>query len=167
MSNIIVQELADLFEAGRDHTLQIVDNVPESNRHKQMQAGKATPAWLLGHLTRTVDRLVLEWTLERKPVLPDDAGIKFAPEHAGGSAPLSDPSAYPAWEELRAAYITATDRALEGLRGLSDADLEDVIPGDMPDDYRKRFPTIGALVRLVPAHDAYHRGQIGMLAKLR
>ena len=166
MSNTRITELTRLFEAGRDHTLQILDTVPESHRHKQLQPGKATPTWLLGHLTRTVDRLILEWTLQLDPVLPEETGIKFAPEHAGGVAPTTDPDAYPAWEDLRAAYVEATNRALAGLGALKDSDLENPIPGDMPDNYRERFPKIETLLRLLPVHDAYHRGQMGMLAKL-
>jgi hypothetical protein len=155
-----------VFQAGRDHTLDIVKSVPDTHHLRQLNTGKATPIWLLGHLTRTMDKLVLEWTLEEPPVLAEATGIRFAPEHAGGVAPTTNLEAYPTWEELRVAYIESTDRAIAGLARLSDEDLEKPIPGAMPDAYRVRFPTIWSLLKLLTNHDAYHRGQMGLLAKL-
>lgn len=166
MDNTQITVLVDLFESGRDQTLQIVKSVPETHHFKQLAPGKATPVWLLGHLIRSLDKLVLEWTLQTEPVLAEDVGIRFAPEHAGGVTPSTNGSDYPTWEALQTAYGEATDRAIAGLRNLVDADLEKPIPGAMPDAYRERFPTIGSVVRLMAIHDAYHRGQMGLLAKL-
>ena len=166
MDNIKISLLVDLFQSGRDHTLQIVDGLPVTHRHKQLAPKKATPTWLLGHLARTLDRLVIEWILLEAPVFTEDVGIRFAPEHAGGIAPSATAGDYPGWDQLRSTYVMASDRVIAGLRALSDADLEKPIPGAMPDEYRKRFPTIGSVVRLLSLHDSYHRGQIGMLAKL-
>ena len=166
MDNTQISLLVDLFQSGRDHTLQLVDGMPVTHRNKQLAPGKATPTWLLGHLTRTLDRLVIEWTLLEQPVLTEEVGIRFAPEHAGGIAPSANGSDYPDWDTLRDAYVAASDRVIAGLGTFNDGDLEKEIPGTMPDEYRVRFPTIGSVVRLLSMHDSYHRGQLGMLSKL-
>ncbi len=158
--------LIELFKSGRDHTLKIVDEMPESHRFKQLAPGKATPTWLLGHLTRTLDRLVIDWTLQEHAILSDEVGVYFAPEHVGGIAPSTQASDYPDWASLRSTYIEASDRVIAGLGRFSDEDLDKPVPGNMPDDYRTRFPTIYSLLNLITNHDAYHRGQMGLLAKL-
>ena len=167
MEQTRIRLLSGLFKGARDHTIQVVDSVPASHQFKQLAPGKATPVWLLGHLTRTLDRLVLEWTMQIAPVMAEETGILFAPEHAGGTAISTDADDYPTWSELKTAYEEATERVLTGLERLSDDDLAKPIPGDMPDAYRERFPSIGSLLKLLVNHDAYHRGQLGMLAKLK
>ncbi len=166
MEQTRIRLLVALFKASRDETVKIVGSVPESHRFKQLAPGKATPTWLLGHLARTVDRLILEWTLQEPPVFQPEVGQLFAPEHAGGVAPTTNPDDYPDWDTLLANYVTCTDRAIDGLKQLSDDDLDKPLPGDMPDAYRERFPTILSILRLLGNHDAYHRGQMGLLAKL-
>jgi hypothetical protein len=166
MDNIQITELIALLRAGRKHTLTIVDSVPETHYFKQLAPGKATPLWLLGHLARTVDRILLVWTLEQAPLMDDELGTQFAPEHVGGTPPTSNPADYPSWDAVKDFYVRAMHNAIEGLSALTDADLEKPLPGDLPPAYRDRFPSIGAALRLVINHDAYHRGQMGLLAKL-
>ncbi|MCF6285236.1 MAG: DinB family protein [Candidatus Hydrogenedentes bacterium] len=166
MENTQVALLVSLIRGARDHTLDIVKSVPDTHHFKQLAPGKATPLWLLGHLTRTVDKLLLEWTLQTDPIMSEKTGIRFAPEHAGGTAPTTDPEDYPSWEALMAAYVEATESAMTGLLQLNDSDLEKPVPGDMPDAYRVRFPNIGSVCKLLIAHDGYHRGQMGMIAKM-
>ena len=166
MNNTRVSVLIELFKQAHAQTLKSAQGVPETHRLKQLQEGKATPLWLLGHLTRTVDRIVLVWTLDRPAVIGDALGQRFAPAHVGGIAPTPNPEDYPAWDDLVGVYDTVMRQAIEGVAVLNDADLDKPLPGDLPPDYRERFPTIGTALRLVINHDAYHRGQIGLLGKL-
>lgn len=166
MDNPRLDQIIALLRMGRKHTLTIADSVPKSHRFKQLATGKATPTWLLGHLARTVDRIVIVWTLEQESILGDKLGQSFAPAHIGGIAPSTDPADYPPWDGIKLLYVQVMRAAIAGLGELSDADLDKPLPGDVPDDYRERFPTIGAALKLIIAHDAYHRGQMGLLANL-
>jgi len=166
MDNTKVTLLIDLFRQAREQTLKMAQTVPETHRFKQLQEGKSTPIWLLGHITRTVDRVILEWMLERPHALSDAHRQLFAPSMIGGPPPTTNPDDYPTWDEVVALYQAITAQALEQLPVLTDADLDKPLPGELPESYRELFPTIGAALQRVVNHDAYHRGQIGLLSKL-
>jgi len=155
-----------LLKMGRKHTLTIVDGVPKTHYYKQLAEEKATPIWLLGHLAGSVDRILLQWTLQQPSIVGEEMGKRFAPAHAGGLLPTTNPDDYPPWDGLKLLYVDVMRAAIKGARELTEEDLAKPLPGDVPPDYRERFPTIDAALRLLIAHDAYHRGQIGMLAKL-
>ena len=166
MNNTNVSVLIELLKQARSQTLSMAQSVPETHRFKQLQAEKATPIWLLGHIARTMDRVILEWILEVPHVLSDDLRQRFAPSMVGGTPPTTDPEDYPSWDEVVALYDTVTTRAIEGLPVITDSDLDKALPGDLPPNYRELFPTIGAALQRVINHDAYHRGQMGLLGKL-
>jgi hypothetical protein len=166
MNNTKVSVLIDLIKQARTQTLKTAQGVPESHRFKQLQPEKATPIWLLGHIARTMDRVILEYMLQESQVLSDEDRRRFAPSMAGGTPPTTNPEDYPAWDEVVALYESATAQAIEKLTVLTDSDLDKPLPGDLPPNYRELFPTIGAALQRVINHDAYHRGQIGLLSKL-
>lgn len=166
MSNVRVTLLADLLEGAQQHTLQIAESVPESHRLKQLQAGKATPLWLVGHLANTVNTLVLVYTLEQPSVLTREQSILFAPDFAGGKTPTTNPDEYPSWDETIALYNEVFEKALAGVRALDDSVLKDPLPGKLAEEMRGFFSSIGTTLSIMIQHDSYHRGQIGMIAKL-
>ena len=166
MNNTRMNLYIELLESARQQTLQTAAGVPEANRLKQLQEGKATPLWLLGHLANTINTLVIIYTLQQPSVLSRELAITFAPDFVGGKAPTTNPDEYPAWDEVIAIYNTAFDTALAGLRDLDDGVLENALPGKMNDQLRGYFSSIGVTLGIMVSHDAYHRGQIGMLAKL-
>jgi len=166
MSNLRVILLADLLEEARNHTLQTAAGVPESHRLKQVQAGKATPLWLVGHLANTLNTLVLVYTLEEASALSREQSNLFAPDFVGGKAPTGNADDYPAWDEVIELYKAVFDRTVPGIRKLSDDALAAPLPGRLPDALREYFSSIGTTLSIMVHHDGYHRGQIGMLAKL-
>lgn len=166
MDNTRVTVLIELIRQARAQTLKMVASVPETHRFKQLQEGKATPLWLLGHISRSMDRVLLEWMLEQPHELSEAQRQLFAPSMVGGTPPTTNPEDYPAWDEVVKLYETVTARAIEGLPVLTDADLDKPLPGDLPPNYRELFPTIGAALQRIVNHDAYHRGQMGLLARL-
>lgn len=166
MQKVQITMLLELLKLGRNHTLAIADAVPNTHYFRQLAEGKATPLWLLGHLARSADRILLVWTLDQKSIVGDELGMRFAPAHIGGIAPSTVPEDYPPWDGVKALYLQVMRATTAGLAELSDADLEKPLPGDLPPDYRERFPNIGAALKMVIAHDAYHRGQISLLSKL-
>ena len=166
MSNVRITLLADLLEGARKHTLQVAESVPETHRLKQLQEGKATPMWLIGHMANTINTLVIVFILEEPSLLDREKSKLFAPDFAGGKAPTSNADEYPAWDEVIELYNAVYTKALDGIRKLDDSVLESPMSGKMPDSLRGFFSSIGTTLTIMINHDSYHRGQIGMLAKL-
>ncbi|MCF6285235.1 MAG: DinB family protein [Candidatus Hydrogenedentes bacterium] len=166
MSNVRVSLLADLLEGAQKHTLEIAASVPESHRLKQLQEGKATPLWCVGHLANTINAIVLVYTLEEASLMSKEQSVLFSPDFIGGKAPTGNADDYPGWDEVIEIYNTVFAKALAGIRNLDDDVLGNPLPGKIPEDFRAFFSSIGATLGIMINHDAYHRGQIGMIAKL-
>lgn len=167
MPNTKIQLYIEMLEGARKHTLQVADSVPENKRFKQLQEGKATPAWLIGHLANTLNVFVTMFILEEESLLTKEQGHVFAPDFAGGKTPTENPDEYPAWDEIIALYNGVYDHALKGLAALDDGILPKPMASQMPERLRDYFSSVEATLRILISHDAYHRGQIGLLAKLR
>lgn len=165
MANAKMSVYAALLEKAREETLAAAGAVAEDRRLFQLGEGKATPLWLIGHLANTVNVVLRVWTLQRESLLGREQSMRFAPDFAGGAPPSADPAAYPPWDEVVGLYDRAMADAIEGVRGLDDALLPEPLPGRMPDALRGFFTTVEFTLGRMVAHDAYHRGQIAMLAK--
>ena len=166
MSNTKIQLYTEMLESARKQTLQLAASVPDNKRFKQLQEGKATPAWLVGHLANTINVLVILFILEGDSVLSKELGHTFAPDFAGGKTPTENPDEYPAWDEILALYNKVFDTAIEGLSKLDDSALPNPLSSKMPDRLRDYFSSVEVTLGFMVSHDAYHRGQIGLLAKL-
>ncbi len=154
------------LEKAQRETVAAANKVSEATRLRQLQAGKATPLWLLGHLANTINTLVLRFTLSQESILTREQARLFSPDFAAGTPPTSDAAMYPTWDEVLGLYNQAMTQAIEGLRSLSDEDLPAPLPGRMPEPLRAYFSSIEVTLVQMIAHDAYHRGQIGLLAAL-
>lgn len=166
MNNTRMSLYIELLEGAQKHTLQIAESVPETHRFKQLQEGKATPLWLIGHMANTVNTLVGVYMLQQPSVLSREHSILFAPDFVGGTPPTTNPDEYPTWDEVIGIYNACYEKALAGLRELDDSVLGNPLPGKLDDKMREFFSSIGVTLNVMVSHDAYHRGQIGMLAKL-
>jgi len=109
------------------------------------------PAWVLCHLT--VYAPMLGVMLEGGT--PDDPL-----EHRYGrkSTPVLDPSQYPAWDEIRAAYLEEHDALVPMLTDASAKVLE--APPTI-ERFRTRWPRLAdAVVHLMNHHESIHLGQL-------
>jgi hypothetical protein len=166
MSNPKVELLVQMLESAREQTLKTAGSVPESNRLLQLQEGKATPLWLVGHLANTLNTIVLRWMIEGEGIFTREQSKRFSPDFAAGDPPSTDSSKYPPWEEVVGLYRTAMDKAIAGARALTDAELAKPLKGKVPPPLDQFFSSNGTSLMIMINHDAYHRGQIGLLAKL-
>lgn len=166
MSNPKTELYIEMLETARKQTLQVAHGVPEGKRFKQLQTGKATPAWLVGHLANTINVLVIMFILEGDSVLSRELGNTFAPDFAGGKAPTENEEEYPAWDDILDLYNKVFDVAITGLSKLDDSALGNPLSNKMPDRLREHFSSIEVTLGFMISHDAYHRGQIGLLSKL-
>jgi uncharacterized damage-inducible protein DinB len=103
---------------------------------------------------------------EQESALSREEARVFAPDFAGGTPPSTDASLYPAWDEVVQRYDTVMRQVVQQLSFLRDDELGQPLKGRMPDALRDFFPTNEATLLRLINHDAYHRGQIAMLAKL-
>jgi len=166
MSSAKVELLQEQLTSCRDETLRVAGSVSEPDRFRQLKEGKAHPAWLVGHLTSTVNTVVLRWMLAQRVELPKGFGRQFAPDFAGGLPITNNPADYPAWDDLLPLYESVMTAAINGIGNLSDADLPNPLQGEVPEQLRNFFSSNGKSLCIMVSHDSYHRGQIGMLSKL-
>lgn len=166
MSNTKTKLYIEMLENARKQTLQIAGGVPENKRFKQLQTGKATPAWLVGHLANTINVLVVMFILEGDSLVNKELSLSFAPDFAGGKAPTENQDEYPPWDEILALYNKVFDTALAGLAKLDDSALPAPLSSKTPDRLREHFSSVEVTLGFMISHDAYHRGQIGLLSKL-
>lgn len=165
------REKVDLYcamlDECRSETLRVAQGVPESHRFLQLQEGKSTPAWLVGHLANTTNAIVLLWTLAREPLVSREFAKKFAPDLGGGDPVTGNPGDYPAWDEIVQTYDRVLSAAVAAVReDLTDGDLPQPPRGNMPDRLKDFCPTMASVLSRMVYHDSYHRGQIGLLSKL-
>lgn len=166
MSGSQITLLQEQLTMCRDQTLKVAEAVPASHRFKQLQEGKAHPAWLVGHLTNTVNTVVIRWTLGKRLELPEGFAKRFAPDFAGGHPITGNAEIYDPWDDLLGHYERVSTTAIAGIGSLTDDDLPRPLPGNVPEQLRGFFSSIGRSLSIMVSHDSYHRGQIGMLSKL-
>jgi len=166
MSNPRTQVYIELLADARDRTLRTAEAVPEGCRLHQLKEGKATPLWLVGHLANTINTIVVRWMVEGESAMDKETSMLFAPDFAGGKPPSTNPEDYPAWDDVLALYNTAMTRAVEGLAGISDEELPGPLKGRVPDPMRQVFKSVEFSLQQMVHHDAYHRGQLGLLSSL-
>jgi len=159
-----IETIVALLEKCKAETLATAAKVPEENRYRQLAEGKATPMWLLGHLTNTMNTVVLIWTLGESSILTRDQAKLFSPDFAGGKTPTSNPGDYPAWDEIVALYDEAMTRAIMGVGKMTDDQLPGHLAGKVPDAMREFFSSNQVTLHQMITHDSYHRGQMALLA---
>ena len=166
MSRAKIELITEQMEFARQETIKLAEALPASARLYQPAAGRPTALWLIGHLGNSVNTVIMRWALAGEACFPKEHARIFAPDFSGGEPPSTDASKYPAYEEVIALYDNAMRKTIEGLAKLNDEDLDKPLPGNVPDPIRAFFPTIGKSLQRMVAHDSYHRGQIGLLAKI-
>lgn len=166
MSQAKIILLAEQLEKARAETMAKAEGVPENCRMKQLAPGKAHPLWLIGHLGNTVNTIVLRWLLDEPSVLERDVAIMFSPDIAGGTPPTDNPADYPDWDTVVSTYDKILKSAIEGIQQkLQDEDLDKPIER-APEMFQAFFGNNGGALKQMVNHDAYHRGQLGLIASL-
>jgi hypothetical protein len=123
-------------------------------------------AWTLGHLALTMERVAERF--DGKPVSPSDfiPGQRGDAAHFGaesvafGSAPVSDPAAYPSLGRCTAVLDAATERLSAAIRQASDAKLAE------PTKWGNTDITHAALAMRMVFHNGTHTGQIADLRRV-
>jgi len=113
--------------------------------------------WVLGHLVAIRSQLMAP--LGAQPVW-SEAECKPYDRHA---APLADPARARPLAEIWRAFDLTQARLLEAAGRLTEAELSEPLPQDVPESPAK---TRGELLAVLGFHDASHVGQTGMIRRL-
>lgn len=161
-----IELLAGQVALCREQTLKTAAGVPADSRMLQLRPGKGHPLWLLGHLANSANVVLLQWTLNGESVTSRGFRKKFAPDFGGGEPVTPNAEDYPDWDEVVHVYEKVLDAVLDGVSALSESDLPSPLPGPIPEPLRQHFASVGGTLNIMILHDAYHRGQMGMLSAL-
>ncbi|QDT38454.1 DinB family protein [Stratiformator vulcanicus] len=113
------------------------------------------PMWVVGHAAHASAGLLSLIDGRPNPYAEWDAIFQ------GGTQPVADPTKYPPYEEVLAAYEASHRALIEYVDSIDESKLDDppaVVMeafADNPD-----FKTIGRLLLFIAMHDMSHRGQL-------
>lgn len=115
--------------------------------------GGVNPAWIIGHLA-----LVANIGLQLSGGTPKVDIEAWKPLLGGGSTPTTDASAYPAWDELLAAWHQAHTDVAGQIAMASPEALSQPNPNER---MREGLPTVGDLISfMLTSHESMHMGQL-------
>lgn len=114
--------------------------------------------FVVGHLMSVYDQALP--LVGQEPVL----GKEKLARYLRGSAPLRDPAEALPFDELLAAWDTASERFEAGLGTLTPEAMERPMPG--PDSKGELTETVRSLLSIILFHQTYHAGQTGMLRRI-
>ena len=146
------QEISNTLILNMRLLWRMTEPIPEEEMANQPEGLPNHPAWLLGHLSHSLEAIGGE--LGVGPWL-DPAWTEL---FATGSTPQRDRAAYPA----KSALLESLESGAEKIFGRLDEMSDDDCSAPLPDArYRDTFPTIGhAVVHILGSHFALHMGQL-------
>src|SRR3954452_9024359 len=133
--------------------MMLLDDLRDAPMTSPTPRGGNHPLWVLGHIA-VIEANVPHIILGEPNPLAD-----WLPLFKAGSEPLSDPKAYPSFDELLKAYQDARARNLKLLDDLGAAGL------DRPTKYppkglEQALATVGQTFLTIAMHQMNHRGQL-------
>lgn len=165
MSNAQPQLISQMFGFAMQQTLTVVEALPAGIRLKPFAPGKAHAHWLLGHMAYALNMAGLRFTFGAPFALTDDWIRWFGPDFRGGQGPVTDPAAIPDWTTVIEGYKTSIAALRAQVETLNDADLPGPMRGPVPatPPPPPHYTAVGSALTFLIQHDAYHRGQLGIL----
>ena len=148
----MLTELQRSFALNLEHATRLLEDLTDEQMIAQPITDINHPAWIVGHLTYSLQGIGGEIGLS--PWLPTQWSALFAT----GTVLSTDRRNYPVKAELVGAFEDARRRISDRLAEMTDDDLSKPLPDDR---YREIFPTVGsALLHILTVHAATHIGQL-------
>ncbi|MCU1382564.1 MAG: hypothetical protein JWL71_1261 [Acidobacteria bacterium] len=139
--------------ASHGAVLSVIDDMKDAALTFPTANGGCHPLWVLGHLALVEGSIPAVLTGEPNAV--GEWGALFG-EH---SQPIADAAAYPAFAELRAAYVRLRERNLALLDSLTEADLDKATVAP-PKGREREFATYGTSFLALALHQMIHRSHV-------
>jgi len=149
------------IEAARQYTLTLLDGLRDEDWFVPAPSGITHIAWQVGHLAMAEYGLCLFRRRGRRPEDLELMSGKFRKRFRRGSTPVSEPSAYPAPNEIRAVLDRVHRQAMAELAACCEEDLNEKIE----EPYAVYDTKLGALL-FCAHHEMLHAGQIGLVRRL-
>ncbi|MAE65119.1 MAG: hypothetical protein CMJ18_12685 [Phycisphaeraceae bacterium] len=150
----MIPAIIDLYSKNLDYAGRLVADLPDASMCHQPGPGMNHPAWVLGHLAWTSDRVAGGILLQVEPELPKRLGGPFDAQ----SVPSDNATIYPAKAKLLEALEKVHGRIAGELSGRSVPSLDEPTQHER---FASRFPTIGeALIHVMVGHEQVHLGQL-------
>ena len=111
------------------------------------------PLWVLGHLTHSESNLLDKFILGKPNRFPE-----LEAQFAMGTAPTTDASAYPSFEELLGKWETMRAATVAHLESLTEAKSDK--PSLAPEEFGPGFSTVAGVYTAMSTHVAFHCGQV-------
>lgn len=166
MSNARTELYAEMLDATIKATATSAGSIPEDMRMSQAKDGKGHPLWFLGHMTFALNQIVHIFALGKEAVVPVEYAKSFQPKEAGGGPITGNAADYPGWDEVLANYKKAGEACVAGIKALQDDELSGDLRGEVPEALKSFFGNLEGTIGSMIGHDAYHRGQMTLLASL-
>lgn len=149
-----------LFKFLHGYGQMLLDGIDADNGYKLICDDGVNPAWILGHLA-----LVANIGLQLSGGEPKVDIEAWQPLFGGGSTPTDDASAYPAWDELVAAWSQAHTEIPDEIAKASDEALAQPNPIEQ---MREGLPTVGDLITfMLTSHESLHYGQLAAWRRMQ
>ena len=111
------------------------------------------PLWVMGHMAYSEANLLHIFILGDENPLAE-----WKDMFAGGSQPVDDAAAYPAFEEVMAKFDAARAETLAYLDTITEDDLDK--SSLAPEEYQAFFGNVGQVLAMMTIHHSFHGGQL-------
>lgn len=154
-----LQFAIDQISGVRAYTLGLLNGTKADDWFKIPTAGVSHIGWQVGHLTIAQYRLAL---LKIRGEMPEDSDLIPADYVAlfGRGSPAANTAIYPTVDKLREVFDAVHAQALKELPGLSESELDVVLPQPHP---IAKTPFTSLI--WCGLHEMTHAGQIGLLRR--
>jgi len=148
----MIIEITNSYCFALNYLRRMVVDVPDERMTEQAGGVVNHPAWVIGHLAFSCQKLAGEMGLHAW--LMDNWEKRFGT----GSVPTVERKQYPSKTELLEILADAQRRVLDRLRAVGEEGLKKPLP-DV--HHRVLFPTLGhAILHILTVHAALHVGQV-------
>jgi hypothetical protein len=154
----VSDHLAWALQSTRQHTLTLVEDVPQEQMCLQSIPGEHHPTWILGHLLLSDTYLL---SLLKVRALTDDFAVllqAFGP----GASPTSSPEAYESKQALIDRLSDTGTQRLDAVRAMTEQDLLAATPDPV---LARTQPTLRQHLLSLVFHEGYHSGQLSAWRK--
>jgi hypothetical protein len=138
-----------------DHVFQLlVADLRDHPLATQSPAGGNHAVWTLGHLTFLEAGVPGILNGEPNPL------AHWEPLFGMGSRPVSNPEAYPSFDELLALYRQHRARTLALVAAAAGDGGLDRVPARIPPGFEKEMATVGQTFLIMAMHQMLHAGEV-------
>ena len=145
----------------RRYTLELLEDVEDSDWFRQPNEGVTHLAWQVGHLAMAEYALTMIRVRGKEPEDEEIIPANFFRRFQKGTTPTPDADQYPTPQEIRQILERVHRQALKELAGYRDEDLDVKLP-----EPHAVFDTKLGSVFFCSVHELIHGGQIGLLRRL-